>query len=179
MIRDLLDASRLRAGQPISLNLDDCDLGLLAREVVEALASLHGNRFVLQTDPIVRGRWSTDELHRALWNLATNAVKYGAPDRPITISVRQTAAGATLSVHNDGAPIPIDQQERLFQPYARGLSLRAGSAAGWGLGLTLVRGCAEAHGGSIQLHSAPGIGTTFTVHLPADAGPHQAGTHAH
>jgi signal transduction histidine kinase len=173
MIRDLLDANRIRAGQPLPLRLDECDLGAVAGEVYEELVATYGERFVLKAADHVLGFWSGEELKRALWNLATNAVKYGASDLPITITVERTPDGARLSVHNRGAVIPANDQAHLFRPYARTHSAQVGGQRGWGLGLTLVQGCAQAHGGRVRVDSTEQAGTTFTVELPPDARPFQ------
>ncbi len=171
MIRDLLDVSRVRAGQRLPLRLDHCDLGAVAEEVIEDLSATHGHRFELAKGEVVRGIWSHDELHRALCNLGTNAVKYGVSDRPITTRVERTPGGARASVHNFGNPIPPEKRARLFDLYSR---LREGSGTGWGLGLALVRACAEAHGGEAAIgESSEDAGTTFTIDLPSDSRPFQ------
>jgi signal transduction histidine kinase/DNA-binding response OmpR family regulator len=171
MIRDLLDISRVRAGQCLPLRLEDCDLGAVAQEVIEDLSATHGHRFEVAKNGVVRGIWSHDELHRALCNLGTNAVKYGGSDRPITIRVERTPGGARASVHNFGNPIPLEKRARLFDLYSR---LREGSGTGWGLGLALVRACAEAHGGHAAIgESSEEAGTTFTIDLPSDSRPFQ------
>lgn len=173
MIRDLLDVSRVRAGQRLPLRLDACDLGAVAQEVAEELRATQGERFEVVRVGTVRGVWSYEELRRAVWNLAMNAVKYGAPDTKVTIRVERSPEGARVSVHNEGAPIGPDDQARVFDLFAR--AERAGGGGnGWGLGLALVRACAEAHGGSVQVRSSPGAGTTFTLDLPLDSRPFQA-----
>src|SRR5450432_2121623 len=172
MIRDLLDVSRVRGGQRLPLRLGDCDLAAVAQEVIEELSATHGNRFELAPgDGVVRGIWSHEDLHRALWNLGTNAVKYGESERPITTRVERTPSGGRASVHNFGNPIPPDKRARLFDLYSR---LREGSVTGWGLGLALVRACAEAHGGEAAIgESSEEAGTTFTIDLPSDSRPFQ------
>jgi signal transduction histidine kinase len=172
MISDLLDVSRVRAGQRLPLRLDECDLGALAEQVVEELSATHGDRFELVRSETVRGIWSQGELHRALWNLGTNAVKYGAPDAPITVRVERTPTGARLSVHNLGKPIASEDQAGLFDLYSR-LKDAARPGSGWGLGLALVRACAEAHGGQVEVQSNQQDGTTFTLELPHDSRPFQ------
>jgi signal transduction histidine kinase len=169
MIRDLLDASRIRAGQPLQLQLGRCDLVALARQVANEARALHGDRFRVEASGPVEGVWSTEALHRALWNLVTNAVKYGAPRTPITIGLRRAGELVRVWVHNEGAPIPPDEQAHVFDAYARAPSAARDGHMGWGLGLTLVRGAVEAHGGQVSLVSAPGSGTTFTIELPVDA----------
>jgi signal transduction histidine kinase len=170
MIRDLLDANRIRAGERLPLRLDACDLVALAHRVAEEARAIHGDRFSVEGDTeTVRGIWSEDELHRALWNLVTNAVKYGAPRHPITITVARGDPLARISVHNSGTPIPAADHARIFDAYARARSADESDREGWGLGLTLVRGVAEAHGGRVSFASDAESGTTFTIELPIDA----------
>ncbi len=169
MICDLLDANRIRAGQRLPLRLDKCELNAIAQEVYEELVATFGERFVLDAEPRVEGFWSAEELRRALWNLATNAQKYGSPDKPITIGVKRTARGAQASVHNWGTPISADEQKQLFQPFSRTHAAQHGGQRGWGLGLTLVHGCAVAHGGNVHVESSLDAGTTFMIDLPFDS----------
>ncbi|MBX3160106.1 MAG: RsbRD N-terminal domain-containing protein [Deltaproteobacteria bacterium] len=169
MIRDLLDANRIRAGEPLPLRLDTCDLTALAAQVAEEARVMYGDRFELELEAPVRGIWSADELHRALWNLVTNAVKYGAARAPITIAVKRHEDGARVSVHNAGRPIPIGDQTHIFNAYVRAPAADAGGRTGWGLGLTIVRGVAEAHGGRVSLTSEAASGTTFAIDLPFDS----------
>ena len=171
MIRDLLDVSRVRGGQRLPLRLGRCDLGAVAEEVIEELSAAHGDRFQLAKSDGILGIWSHEELHRALWNLGTNAVKYGASDRPITTRIERTPDGVRASVHNFGDPIPPEKRGRLFDLYSR---LREGTGTGWGLGLALVRACAEAHGGRVSIgESSAEAGTTFILDLPSDSRPFQ------
>ncbi len=170
MIHDLLDASRIRAGEPLQLQLESCDLVALARQVAAEARAMHGDRFNVEADEPVQGVWSTEALHRALWNLVTNAAKYGAPGTPITIGLRRVGNLVRVWVHNQGTPIPPEEQVHIFDAYARAPSAARDGHMGWGLGLTLVRGAAEAHGGHVSLVSdAAGSVTTFTIELPVDA----------
>jgi signal transduction histidine kinase len=169
MIRDLLDANRIRAGEALPLRLDACDLVAVAEQVLDEARMMHGDRFVLEANEEVRGIWSEEELHRALWNLVTNAVKYGAPKQPITIAVTRHDGLAQVSVHNIGSPIAAADQGHIFDAYSRAPSADVSGRTGWGLGLTLVRGVAEAHSGHVSLTSDAQSGTTFTIELPFDA----------
>ena len=172
MLRDLLDASRMQAGQRLPLNLDAFDLRRLAEETAEELRGTYAPRFVVDAEDDVRGVWSRDELRRALWNLAVNAVKYGRPDTPITIRLERRGDRARLSVHNFGDPIPQESCAHIFEMFVRRTAAPQ-EGESWGLGLALVRACAEAHGGTVEVASAAATGTTFTLSLPLDARPHQ------
>lgn len=173
MVRDLLDASRVQAGQPLPLRLDEAELTGIAQEVVEELNLLHPDRLRLETSGTLPGIWSAEELRRAIWNLATNAIKYGAATTPVTVKVWRHEGRARVAVHNEGPPLSVEDQRRLFQPFSRTHSAEASSQLGWGLGLTLVRGCAEAHGGKVVVESSVATGTTFLLDLPLDARPFQ------
>ena len=98
-------------------------------------------------------------------NLLQNAIKYGAENGPVTVSLEKREGWVRLSVHNTGNPIEEEQRKNLFDPYARGPDAASGSQLGWGLGLTLVQGMVEAHEGSIHVESSLEKGTTFTIEL--------------
>ncbi|WP_438031172.1 PAS domain-containing sensor histidine kinase [Sorangium sp. So ce233] len=173
MSRTLLDVQRLRAGHRLPLLLGACDMVAIAREVIDDLASFHDQRVVLRGEACVEGIWSAGELRRAISNLASNALKYGAAGAPVVITVEKTSDRAAVAVHNAGPPIPPEDQARLFAPFVRARTAVAGGQLGWGLGLTFVHGCAEAHGGRVRLESSAERGTTFTLELPLDSRPHQ------
>jgi signal transduction histidine kinase len=166
MIRDLLDANRIRAGEGLPLELSECELTALARETLEELSLEHGDRFALDAREPIQGYWSCSGLRRILENLCNNAIKYGARDRPVTVSLTRNGPDeVSVAVHNWGRPIPPEQQQLLFQQYRRIDSAQKG----WGLGLTLVEGLARAHRGSVKVESTQEAGTTFTVTLARDA----------
>jgi signal transduction histidine kinase len=170
MIRDLLDAARVRVGERLPLDIAELDPAELASQVVEELRAVHGPRFVLGRCAPGRVFWSAHEIRRALWNLLTNAVKYGDTSSMITVEILPTDDHVALSVHNWGQPLSPEDCRRVFDPYVRTAGARAqGAGKGWGLGLTLVRGCAEAHGGTVEVASSKVRGTRFTLVLPRDA----------
>ncbi|MBD1913224.1 HAMP domain-containing histidine kinase [Leptolyngbya sp. FACHB-16] len=164
MIQNLLDASRLRAGQGLSLSLENCDLEQLIRDIVEDLNFAYEKRFVLFSDGAVETRCSRKELQRVIENIATNAVKYGAPDRPITLTLQYTATTVRITIHNEGQPIPPEAQSILFQQFRR--TKTAGEQKGWGLGLFVSKSLIEAHQGIIEVESSEDKGTSFIITLP-------------
>jgi signal transduction histidine kinase len=166
MLSDLLDASRVEAGERLPVRMEQCDLASIAREVAAELATVHGDRFVVKPPTPVTGYWDCAALRRVIENLASNAVKYGDARRPVTIAAEAVKDRVLLKVHNFGNVIQSEERDLIFEQFRR-----AGSAyreTGWGLGLTLVRGITEAHGGIVKVESYPKEGTTFTVDLPAD-----------
>jgi signal transduction histidine kinase len=168
MLVDLLDASRLGAGRGLALELHDCDLVQLAREVAADFTAQHGARFVVTAETKVTGFWNADALRRILENLVSNAVKYGDRTTPITIRLRARDDRRIVFVHNFGPTIEMTDQAELFRPFHRARTAEASAQTGWGLGLALVRGLVEALRGEVMLASYPNEGTTFTVDLPAD-----------
>jgi signal transduction histidine kinase len=109
-------------------------------------------------------------LRSAMQNLLANAVKYGGADR--WVGVRAEHAGGRhpeirITVSDHGAGIPPADLPHIFEPFYRGSDAVAGQVHGNGLGLSLVRRIAIAHGGSVAVSSKPNAGTTFTLTLPA------------
>ena len=164
MIQNLLDASRLKAGQSLNLTFEVCDLEQLLQEIVEDLNFAYVNRFVMISDGAVMTHCSRKELRRVIENIATNAVKYGAPNTPITLTLQQTETAISLTIHNEGTPITTEAQSILFQQFRRTIS--AEDQTGWGLGLFLAKSLTEAHQGTIEVKSTEGKGTSFIVKLP-------------
>lgn len=169
MIRDLLDANQIRAGQRPKLDLRLCDPVRLFADTLSELKPRFGDRFLLQASDHIEAVWDADAIRRVVENLCINAIKYGAPDRPVQISLIQVGDRVRIGVHNDGSPIPIAEQRRIFKEFGRSTAACTGQQKGWGLGLVLVKGLVEAHGGVVTLASAPEQGTTFTVELPTDS----------
>ena len=166
MIQDMLDVSRLRAGQAVPLVLTSCDLVQVAAEAHEDYASTHGSRIRLESPERAPGSWDSGSLRRVIDNLVGNAIKYGAKDSDITIAVEDLAGTVRVSVHNFGHPLGQHEIATLFTPYVRSERAEMGEERGWGLGLTLVQGVVRAHRGRVGATSAPDTGTTFWFELP-------------
>ena len=168
MISDLLDTSRLHAGQPLALEFEHCDVKTIVEGLVDELTSRHGDRIRLEVEGDSRGFWSAEGVRRMLDNLLSNALKYGDPTQPITVRLRRVDDHELISVHNFGTQISISDQQQLFRAFHRTPTAQKSGKPGWGIGLTLVKGIAEAHGGIVKAESYPKEGTTFTVDLPID-----------
>jgi PAS domain S-box-containing protein len=168
MIGNLLDANRIRAGEKLPLNFTHFDLVHLVKSTLDDLSVVYRDRLILLPNegPVV-GTWSENGLRRVIENLASNAIKYGATGQPITVSIdTPSAEKVVVSVHNQGNPIPKEDQLTLFDQFRRTSSADRGDQKGWGLGLTLVKGTVEAHGGEVSVESDWTHGTTFRVMLP-------------
>ena len=95
-----------------------------------------------------------------------NAVKNGELHRTVTIALSATEEKVSLAVHNEGHPIPIAEQSKLFDGFTRTRDAQASSQLGWGLGLTLVKGITLAHRGTVILESSERTGTRFKISIP-------------
>src|SRR5207247_3535202 len=106
----------------------------------------------------------------ALANLLENAVKYSDQGQPVELVAQRSDGGVAIEVRDRGIGIPSREQERVFERFYRVDKARARATGGTGLGLSIVRHVAEGHGGTIEVESELGRGSTFTVTLPM-AGP--------
>jgi signal transduction histidine kinase len=96
-------------------------------------------------------------------NLLSNAVKYSEPGATVHFAVQRDGTDAVCVVRDQGIGISEDDQRQLFNAFHRGSNV--GTRPGTGLGLLLVKRCAELHGGKVRLESKVGVGTTVTVRL--------------
>ena len=172
LVDDLLDASRLEAGGLSFHEIEEVDLSIIARRVVE--------RYQGQTDrhdlcldfgddfPTIEG--DAQRLEQVMDNLVSNAIKYSPRGGDVTIKGRSSPAEVVVSVSDEGVGIPLDEQERIFHRFYRMEGPETRAVSGTGLGLYLVRAIVEAHGGRIWINSTPGQGATFHVALPRETG---------
>ncbi len=169
LIKDLLDSNLVQMGQKIPLNIKECNLKQLLKTTIDDATSVYGDHFVLEIDSNVTiGFWDPVILQRAIGNLLTNAIKYGAPKSPVKITIAQKDPKVIIAVHNDGKSISEKDQAGLFDNFYRTIGAKDGLNIGWGIGLFLVKGAALAHGGAVSVKSQENIGTTFTLTIPID-----------
>ncbi len=166
MMGELLDALTVQREQLPPLALSSFDIAELALEVARQFGEHGGGPFTFEGEGVA-GHWCAPALRRALENLVSNAVKYGAAGE-VRIATAVNRGRLSLSVHNSGPAIPEDRRERIF-----GYLFRYGGpgTVGWGIGLPFVRDVAESHGGSVSVDSSDADGTTFTIDIPVDCRP--------
>ena len=168
-IDDLLVLAEL-ADPDTLLDPTAVDLADLVAEAVDLQAvSLRdkGLQLVQRTPDAPVPAWgNAQELFQVCSNLVSNAVKYTTNGGTITVSLRRTDRGIELSIADTGLGISGRDQERLFQEFFRSTNPAALAVPGTGLGLSIVQRIVERHQGRIEVDSAPGQGTTFTVVLP-------------
>jgi signal transduction histidine kinase len=164
LIGDVLDTSRIDAGT-FSYRFVDVDLAALVADSVNA-ATIGQDEVPVVADvaaaPAVRG--DPERLRQVLGNLIDNAVKYSPAGRPVQVRLAPANGIVTLSVSDRGPGIPRDDQRVIFEKFGRVAG--SGTKPGTGLGLFIARSIAEAHGGTLDVISAPGQGATFTLKLP-------------
>ncbi len=171
LIEDLLDYASSQLGKDFGLRPTAADLGEIVSELVREEETTHPEReFRTTLEGDLAGEWDVRRLRQVLSNVLDNALRHGDPESPISVSASDAGeeGEVVVAVHNEGAPIPAEARERIFEPFRRAGSPEADEQAGQGtgLGLYIARRMAEAHGGSIDVESSREEGTTFTVRLP-------------
>lgn len=165
MVENLLDSSRIKAGEQLQLTVEKINLKQLLEDVHGDLKAFHGDRVVLNARSEAIGHWDKGALRRVVENLVSNAVKYGSSEEPITIELDDDGDLTYIKVHNFGGELEKRDVDVLFEEFNRGDSSSFARRKGWGVGLTVVKGLVEAHGGAVTVESHEGAGTTFTVKL--------------
>ncbi len=166
LVNDLLDISRIAHGQ-LQIKLEEVDLQQVVRGTLErsreALARADC-AVELRTpgEPLV-GHWDAMRLEQVVGNLVSNAMKYGA-GKPIEVTLEGDAKQVRLRVKDHGIGIAEEDRARIFERFERAVSVR--HYGGFGIGLWIVREILQALGGTIEVESTPGKGSTFTVTLP-------------
>jgi two-component system phosphate regulon sensor histidine kinase PhoR len=150
------------------------DLGRLATEIAAELlpaAQAKNQELTVQVEP---APLLGDEvaLRTLIRNLLDNAIRYTEPEGHITVKVWVESDfgegySVALAVQDDGVGIPAAEQGRIFERFYRVDKARSRETGGTGLGLSIVRHVAERHKGRVEVSSVPGIGSTFTVRIPA------------
>ena len=167
MAEGLLDSITVKAGEGMMLVFSEVDLYSDIKTIHEEAIEVYSEEFILDCDSKeLQGIFDATAIRRALENLITNAVKYGDSGKPITIKVRKESDEfLSLSVHNYGQPIPKEKQEALFSFLKLGESNQKRKLQSWGIGLTLVKMVASAHGGEVILNSSEENGTEFILKI--------------
>jgi len=177
LVENILDFARLEAGQR-AFRFAQVDLAEVVRETADSYRlRIEDQGFTLKLDlpeglPPVRGDGSA--LAQCLLNLLDNAVKYSREEKEIRVGLTQRDGMVGLSVADRGIGIATRDHRRIFEKFVRLEDGLVHDVKGAGLGLSLVQQIVRAHGGRIEVHSAPHEGSTFTLWIPrvaaADAG---------
>ncbi len=178
LLDDLLDVARITRGR-VDLKIEPVDLGTVVDTAIEAarpliIARRHGLTIdlppelpTLNVDPV--------RLAQVLSNLLTNAAKYTDPPGHIELTARVDGAALRISVKDDGIGIPPTVGSKIFEMFSQGQNAHGRGESGLGIGLALVKGLVELHGGTVEARSdGPGRGSEFVVTLPCGHVPARA-----
>lgn len=166
LVGSLLELARLES--PAALHVERLELSALVRQVLDPLSlplERKGVTLTLDLEEVwLEG--DRERLGEAVGNLASNALRHCPPGKSIQVTLARQGDRACLTVYNDGPPIPQEDLPRLFDPFYRGGGpSRSRESGGTGLGLTIVRAAAAAHGGSCQAENT-GSGVRFRLIFP-------------
>jgi two-component system OmpR family sensor kinase len=171
LVDDLLQLARLDQQRPLALA--DLDLAVLAVDAVHDAKAIAPDRPIsLHLDLPSGAPVLGDEtrLRQVLANLVGNALTHTPPDTPVEVRLRTSVVEdvltAVLEVADKGPGLTADQRERAFERFYRADAARSRENGGTGLGLAIVSALVAAHGGKVELDTAPGEGAVFRVLLP-------------
>ncbi|SDF36045.1 sensor histidine kinase [Sporomusa acidovorans] len=171
IVSDLLTLARADAGAA-NIIKEKFDISLVAGKVIRSLLPIAAEKgikleFAGADSLIVQA--DKERMNQLLLILLDNAIKYGQQEGSVILTVKQAGGSkgtVNLIVQDDGAGIPQEQQQLIFERFYRVDKVRSREAGGNGLGLAIAKWIVEAHGGTIRVESTIGVGSTFIVTLP-------------
>jgi adenylate cyclase len=174
LINDVLDLSKIEAGK-LEVNYEPVDLASLVGDVIgeaETLAAKNGNRLVVECPPNIGAVHSDPtRLRQIMLNLLSNACKF-TENGSVSLSVARSREDGndwiSMRVDDTGIGMTSEQLGKLFQEFSQADSSTTRKYGGTGLGLAISDRLCRMMGGSIDVKSEPGVGTTFSVRLPAE-----------
>ncbi|SFK29901.1 cell wall metabolism sensor histidine kinase WalK [Cellulomonas sp. KH9] len=168
LVSDLLLTAQVEAGT-FSIALQDVDVVAVARASIASAAPAAVASGVTVTGDLTPARVQADpvRLGQALDNLLANAVKFTPAGGTVRVEVEPTPRGVRVAVRDTGIGIPPDELTHLMERFYRASTATRRAIPGVGLGLSITKAVAEAHGGTMEVASTVGEGTVFTITLPA------------
>ncbi len=173
IIEDLLSLSRIEGEEEreeIGLEYHTVkEVLLAAAQALQVKAESKNVPLRISCGEQVKAKINVPLLEQAMVNLLDNAVKHSEPEKEVHIEVEAQEAVILIHVHDQGCGIERKHLDRLFERFYRVDKARSRKLGGTGLGLAIVKHIMQAHGGSVSVKSHPGLGSTFTLHLPGVA----------
>lgn len=167
LVEDIIDLTKLDSGG-IGMQWEQTDLRRIAENAAESLsaeAEAASVTLVVEGDSApLRG--IQQYLYSIVYNLCDNAIKYSVPGGRVTVRTETLADGVRLTVSDTGIGIPPEHQDRVFERFYRVDKSHSKAVGGTGLGLSIVKHAARLHQAQIELKSAPGEGSSFTITFP-------------
>ncbi|HAV60905.1 MAG TPA: hybrid sensor histidine kinase/response regulator, partial [Verrucomicrobiales bacterium] len=167
LMEEVLVLGQLDAGR-MEYKTAPLDLGVLCQQITGDVVSATDRRcpieLMMHPDDDFEGEGDSRLLRHIFTNLLSNAVKYSEPGQRVDFTLARDGCEAVCVVRDHGIGIPEADRPWLFQAFHRGQNVHG--RPGTGLGLVIVKRCVDLHGGSIQVDSVPGKGTTVTLRLP-------------
>ena len=170
LVGDLLFVAQLDANG-LQLQFGDARLDEIVRDAVESSGALARSRevsLVAEVEPVPPVSGDKERLSQLVGNLISNALKFTPAGGSVIVRVFVDGSRAVVEIADTGIGIPPAEQSRLFQRFFRSSTATDQAIPGTGLGLVISRAIAEAHGGTIDVTSQPGEGTTFRVEIPLE-----------
>jgi signal transduction histidine kinase len=164
MVKDIIDFTRGRFGEPMRILRVRADLKTVVRDIISEIQCANPAAIInFSAAGPVPGEWDSDRLSQLLWNLVMNAIQHGKA-KQVEVKVETENNQVLIAVHNEGQPIPPDALATIFNPL-----MREGNSdhhpVGLGLGLFICKEIVKAHGGTLVATSTWEVGTTFTVRM--------------
>jgi signal transduction histidine kinase len=166
LIDEVLLLSRVEEGR-MSFSPVPVDMEKLCRSLCDELRSATAGACPINfqaNGPFADAVSDEGVLRHILTNLLSNACKYSEPGSPVDFSAERRGDNIVFTIRDHGIGIPLEDQAQIFTSFTRGSNV--GARPGTGLGLVIVQRCVQLHGGTVNLQSQVGQGTTFTVSLP-------------
>jgi len=178
LINNILDFSRIDAGRK-EYEFQETNLGELVHSTLDSYRfQIQQNGFAFEENispDIPSVKVDREAIARSLLNLVNNALKYSKDQKHIAVKLYRANGSVKLEVQDRGIGIPLNEQEKIFEKFYRCGDPLVHNVKGSGLGLSLVRHIVRAHGGDVEVESAPEKGSKFTIALPLTLTP-QHGT---
>jgi signal transduction histidine kinase len=171
LVESLLDFGRMEAGAK-PYRLRPTDAAQLVQDVVGEFQRERGGGCRVELtveEPALGVSADPDALTHAIWNLLDNAVKYSPQCPTVWVKAGRRDGAVAIGVRDQGLGIPRNERKAIFRKFVRGAAAQSNGIRGAGIGLSMVARIVAAHRGRVDVESAPGAGSTFTILLPADS----------
>ena len=178
LVQQIIDLSRLQndvlSDDALPIKVGELVAEACEHSLTDAEAKEIDLRHTVEPDLLVHG--DRAQLHAAVSNLVENAVTYSPDGSRVAVSAKRDGDNIRITVSDNGVGISSDEVDRIFERFYRVDPARARATGGTGLGLSIVKHVAASNGGSVEVWSEPGLGSTFTLVLPSHTEPDEEKT---